>query len=213
MATALKTGIDPTGWSQEDVVLALQNIRDLINELQTNHGTFRTAVNALRFHALSRAFAKSGLAIGGTTTKYKHTTQVAFIAGGLLQLSATTADHTFTGTETITADKWGVFLITLAGTTWKSTAAAASPMAYATEAAAIAAMPEPPANEAVMGYITIRARTAVTFTAGTTTLTADNGSGNSQTVNYYDGGLADMVSLVAAPATLTNSTAITLAKG
>lgn len=211
MAVALKNNIETTGMAEEDLVLTLQNIRDLVNELRADHATFRTAVNALRTHSLSRAFAKSGLAIGGTTTKYKHATQVAFIAGGLLQLSATTADHTFTGVEVITQNTWGLFLVTLAGTTWKTTPAAAL-MAYASEAAAIAAMPEPPANEAVMGYITIKARSTVDFTAGTTTLTADNGSGNSQTVNYYDGGLADMVSLIAAPATLTAAD-VTLAKG
>ena len=212
MSAALDVGIERTGFTQGDIVKTLENLRDLVNELKADHATFRTAVNALRTHCLNRAFAKSGLAIGDTTTKYKHTTQVSFIAGGLLQLSATTADHTFTGTEVITANLWGVFLITLAGSTWKSTPAAAT-MAYASEAAAIAAMPEPPANEAVMGYITIRARSSVDFTAGTTTLTADNGSGNSQTVNYYDGGLGDMVSLIAAPAALSNSTDITLAKG
>lgn len=86
-------------------------------------------------------------------------------------------------------------------------------MAYASEALAIAAMPAPPVNEAVMGYITIQARTSVNFTAGTTTLTADDGSGNSKTVNYYDGGLADMPALIAAPAALTASDPITFAKG
>lgn len=186
---ALRHAITAQGAKDGDEVDFLANVRDSVNDIAT-------LVTALRVHSLNRAFAKSGLAIGGTTTKYKHATQVAFIAGGLLQLSATTADHTFTGTETITLNTWGVFLITLAGTTWKSTPAA-STMAYASEALAIAAMPAPPANEAVMGYITIKARSTVDFTAGTTTLTADNGSGNSQTVNYYDGGLADMPALAA----------------
>lgn len=190
MTVALQSDIQPTGLNQGDLVRFMQNVRDV--------------VNALRNQSFNRALAKSGLAIGGTTTSYKHTTQVPYVAGGILVLSATTADHAFTGTEVITLDTWGVFLITLsAGGTWKSTPAAAT-MAYASEALAIAAMPSPPANEAVMGYITIRARSTVNFTAGTTTLTADNGSGNSQTVNYYDGGFDDLPSL---------TTALTLSKG
>lgn len=197
---ALQHSLTPQGAKDGDAVVFLQNVRDAVNDLST-------LVTALRVHTLSRAFAKSGLAIGGTTTSYKHTTQVAFIAGGLLQLSATTADHAFTAANTITQDTWGVWLVTLASTTWKTTPAATA-MAYTTEALAIAAMPAPPANEAVMGYITIRARSTATFTANTTNLTADNGSTNAQTVNYYDGGLADMPALAA-----LSAAALTLAKG
>lgn len=83
-ALALPQAIEASGFSQEAMFDLLSNIKTLINELQEDHATFRTAVNALRTHRLSMAFAKSGLAIGGTATKYKHTTQVAFMAGGLL---------------------------------------------------------------------------------------------------------------------------------
>lgn len=223
MTLTLKGDIVGNGVNQGDLVDLLTNLKDLVNELQADHATFKTVVtdnktlvNALRNQSLNRLLGNSGLAIGGTTTKYKHTTQVYFTENGIVKTSATTADHTFTGTEVITADTWGVFLISLAGTTWKSTAASGT-MAYASEALAIAAMPAVPANEAVMGYITIRARSSVNFTAGTTNLTADNGATNSQTVNYYDGGLASMPSMSAvstsAPATLDNVTALTLLKG
>jgi hypothetical protein len=52
-----------------------------------------------------------------------------------------------------------------------------------------------------MGYITVRARSSVNFTANTTNLTADNGVGNAQTVTYYNGGFGDMTSLTALTAT------------
>jgi hypothetical protein len=222
-ALPLNQNVEERGWLKGDVYRALSNLHDKVNELGDDHATFKTVVddlktlvNALRSQIFNRALGAAGLAIGGTTTKYKHANQIHFCEAGVLKLSATTADHTFTGTEVITQNLWGIFLISLAGTTWKSTPAGAT-MAYATEAAAIAAMPAVPANEAVIGYITIRARSTANFTAGTTTLTADNGSGNSQTVNYYDGGLDDMQSVAAvsssSPASLGTSAALVLTKG
>jgi hypothetical protein len=114
----------------------------------------------------------------------------------------------------ITQNLWGVFLITMnAAGTFKSTVPSAT-QAYTTEALAIAAMPAIPTDESVVGYITIRARSTVNFTGNTTTLTADNGVGNSQTVNYYQGGFAEMPSMTAVstspPAALTASDVLKL---
>lgn len=198
-ATARKReqDIGPSGWNQSDIVSLVADLVDTVSEMQTKQGLLVTAYNALRNHTMNRAHASAVLAIGGTTTSYKHTTQIAFSEAGILKLSATTADHAFTAADVITLDKWGAWVVTLAGTTWKSTRVGAATMAYATEAAAIAAIATMtvPANEAVIGYITVRARSTVDFTAGTTTLTADNGSGNAQTVNYYNGGFQDQAGL------------------
>lgn len=198
--TPLSSEIKVQGINQKALV-------ELLGNLVTRANEDTTLVNAIRNQRLNMALGNAGLAIGGTTTSYKHTTQIAFVEAGIIKTSATTADHAFTAANVITANLWGVFLVSLAGTTWKTTPAATT-MAYASEALAIAAMPAVPANEAVIGYITVQARTAVNFTANTTTLTADNGSGNSQTVNYYNGGFAQMQGM-----TVLNSTSLTLLKG
>ncbi len=210
-ATARKRAQDltATGWDQGSDFALLADMVDVVNELQAYAAGIKAANNL----QMNQALGATGLAIGGTTTAYKHTTAVNFVSGGVLKLSATTADHAFTGTEVITQNLWGGFLITLTGTTWKSTPFSATPMAYASEALAIAAMLTMtlPANEAVMGYITIRARSTVDFTAGTTTLTADNGSGNSQTVNYVDGGFTKLPGMAAVTA-LVSTTPLALTK-
>lgn len=210
-ATARKRAVDltDTGWDQGAHTALLLDMVDVVNELQA----YATGIKAANNLQMNQALGAPGLAIGGTTTSYKHTTAVNFVSGGVLKLSATTADHAFTAADVITQNLWGAFLITLTGTTWKSTRVGASPMAYATEAAAIAAIATmtPPAGEAVMGYITIRARSTVDFTANTTTLTADNGSGNSQTVNYYDGGFTKLPGMAAVTA-LVSVTPLALTK-
>lgn len=196
----LLADLTPNGMGQGDRYNLYANLVDLITELQANYALTKTLLNNLRRNSMNRALGACGLAIGGTTTSYKHTTAVNFVYGGILKLSATTADHAFTAADVITQNTWGAWVVTLAGTTWKTTRVGASPMAYASEALAIAAAQSMtlPTDEAVMGMITVRARSTVDFTANTTNLTADNGSGNAQTVNYYDGALDDMPGVRAA---------------
>lgn len=222
MAIPLRSSIKPNGMGEGDLYAVLANLRDVVNELQAAHATNRTLMadnkallNALRTQIFNRAMGSPGLVIGsGATTSYRHGTDSAYLAGGIFGAMGAAADHAFTSAHVITQNLWGVFLITLsAGGTWKTTVPSAT-QAYASEAAAIAAMPAPPADEAIIGYITIRARSTVNFTANTTNLTADNGVGNSQTVNYYNGGFDDLPSTAAVSSSpadaLTNSTAITL---
>lgn len=48
MANALQQDIQRSGWNQGDVVAFLENVRDLCNELQTDHATTKTTVDAAR---------------------------------------------------------------------------------------------------------------------------------------------------------------------
>ncbi len=177
----LASSITPNGMNQGPLVSYLRNVRDV--------------VEAHRQALMNSAMGAAGLAIGtGATTSYRHTIQTHFRAAGILKQTAAAADHAFTAADVVTQNLWGAWLITLTGTTWKSTRVSASPMAYASEALALAAIASMavPADEAVMGIITVRARSTVDFTANTTNLTADNGVGNAQTVNYYDGGFKNL---------------------
>lgn len=222
MTLSLERALTPTGMNEGDVWRLFSNLVDLINELQANHATtltlntdLKALLNAQRSLFLNHTLVSGALVIGtGATTSYRHSVNGTVIVAGKLVAMGAAADHAFTAAHVITQNLWGVALITMnAAGTFKSTVPLAT-QAYTSEALAIAAMPAVPANEAVVGYITIRARSTVDFTGNTTTLTADNGVGNSQTVNYVQGGYSEMPSMAAVasspPSTLTNITALRL---
>ena len=69
MATALIQDITENGMGQGDLVKLLGNVRDLVNELQDDHATFRTVVadskalaNQLRLQALYNVMGNPGFA-------------------------------------------------------------------------------------------------------------------------------------------------------
>lgn len=92
---------------------------------------------------------------------------------GVLTSRAATAAQAFTGTETIAANLWGVWLVQVTAAGVQTTKAAADAMAFATEADALAATPAPDALNGVCTVITIQAAGGV-FTAGTTNTNAGN---------------------------------------
>lgn len=47
MATPLEQDVTYQGWNQKDVVAVLENVRDVVNELQTNHATAKTSHDAI----------------------------------------------------------------------------------------------------------------------------------------------------------------------
>jgi hypothetical protein len=207
--TALKNNIEATGRWQEDQYIFYTNVVALVNELQARDAANLAAIKSL----LNRTASSPGIVIGtGATTSYRHGNNIGYLANGIWGVLGAAADHAFTAAHVITQNLWGVFLLSLnAAGTWKSTVPLAT-QAYSSEALAIAAMPAAPDAECIVGYITIRARSTANFTGNTTTLTADNGSGNSQTVNYYQGGLGQLPSIVGAT-TMTNTTALKLTSG
>lgn len=112
------------------------------------------------------------------------------IAGVWNTLSAGTSFNTGTA-ATITANLWGIAILTWDGTTatvtWKTTAAA---MGYATEAAAIADLGKltslcPASGFASLGYVTVQAGASL-WTAGTDALAGGSGGTAAATTNYYN---------------------------
>lgn len=138
----------------------------------------------------NRAMGNPTFAID-TNFDIKNTEAITYSTDGLLR---TLADDTSfnTGTAaTITALKWGIAILTHDGTTatvtWFRTSSA---MAFASEAAAIAALGQystliPAAGFSSLGYVTVLAG-AATWTAGTDALEGGAGGTPSTDTNYYN---------------------------
>lgn len=221
MADALKANIVGSGMNQGDLVLLLGNLVALINELQEDHATYKTVttdnkalLNQLRTAQLYGALGNPGFVIS-TNFDVKNGNAISYRNGGTLKtLSANTNFDTGTS-KTITTAKWGAALLTVdssgnAVLTW-----AASD--FASEALAIAALAAPAATDTVLGYVTVLAAGS-TWTAGTDALASGTGGTPATTTNYYNSVNPNTLMVGAAvsssaPATLTNSTALTLSAG
>lgn len=162
---------------------AVMNQGGALRDLLIN---FNAQINADR----NRGYGDTAFAID-TNFDIKNTEVVSYQAAGLWY---TLADNTNfdTGTAaTITAAKWGIAILTHDGTTatvtWADTSAV---MAYASEAAAIAALGTitalcPAADFASLGYVTVLAGASL-WTAGTDALEGGAGGTAATTTNYYD---------------------------
>jgi hypothetical protein len=126
----------------------------------------------------------------GDATKFKTTTVVIFTEGGIQRSLAATDNLAFADAYTIntgaaTGDFWGAFLVEATGvdTPVITAKASAADQVYASEAAAIAALPAVTAGSKRIGYITVQANTDTDWVAQTDDLTA---ASDCQAVNFYD---------------------------
>lgn len=131
------------------------------------------------------------LAISGAdATKFKTTTTVYFRKNGIQYSKAATDNLVFQSAYTIntgtdTGSFWGAFLVeaTAADTPVISAKAGAADQAYASEAAAVAALPDATAGSVAIGYITINANDDSAWTANTDDMTD---ASDVATADFYD---------------------------
>jgi hypothetical protein len=219
MAVTLKGDVEPGGFWGEDIVRVLQNVRDVLNELQADHATFKTATDDLKtlLNSVRNALAgdsvlgKAVLAIGSTPTAVASGAFFYLINGVLYQKAAVTAG-TAPGNDVIPQAKYGAVAFDIgADGTIDAVEATANATGYDSAVLAVAGLPAVASDHVRMGYVTAT-KSDGAFTFGTTQLDAAN-----STVAYTDTGsaLASVGAAVSssAPASLTNSTAITLNKG
>lgn len=220
--TPLQTDITNKGLDQLTLYTLLTNIRDLVNELQTNHATFKTVVtdtkallNQLRAVALYACYDNPAFAIS-TNFDVKNANAVYYTNGGTLKTLAANTNFDTGTAKTITGSLYGAAVLTVnsSGTgvvTWATGAG------YASEALAIAGLAAPSATDTVLGYVTVQAH-ASGFTAGTDALTTGTGGNVATATTYYNNINPNTLMIGAAvstsaPATLSNATALSLAKG
>ena len=154
-------------------------------------GGSRNPSDKLKAHTMHAGLiSQSTLARGSTDTKVS-TTAFIFWGGGAQPeaKAAVTAGHTLP-TGTIPADKWGLYLVSIAaGGTVTLQAAAGNTTGYDTEAEAIAAMPEEAKDNAVVGYFTVLTASGQPFIAGTDALEGGSSGNPSADTNYYSAAL------------------------
>jgi hypothetical protein len=130
--------------------------------------------------------AAAPLAIASTDTQVG-TAAMVFTVGGVPVVKAVSnAGTTFGALGTIPASTWGVIAIDVvaAGTVTYLSGAANYTTGYATEAAAIAALPARVTVKARVGYLTILA-SASTWVAATDALAGGSSGNPATTTNYY----------------------------
>lgn len=128
------------------------------------------------------------LTIGTTTSQYAHLAFSFSIAGVEYTIPAD-ATLAFTTADTINDDDtaglwWGAWLIQVTAAKAVTSISVSSDQAYATEAAAIAALPDPDADNVVVGYITVQTKTGADWDMKTDDLTA---ASDCQLAYFYTG--------------------------
>lgn len=111
------------------------------------------------------------LAIDAVPEKFKLITNtVIFTVDGVFKSKAPATAIAFSAAHVITANKWGAILVQIAANGTVSTKVAAATQAYASEAEALAALPDADASRTKLGYIMIN-NNAVDWTAQTDDMT------------------------------------------
>lgn len=191
MAETLQSNITENGVSQGDLVRFLKNVRDLCNEVRTDHDAnqalltdLKTLANLLQHRSQNYVIATSPALAISTNFDVANTETTDFVAGGVrYTLTDNTVCDTGT-TKTITGNLWSAFAVEATNATTLTANWASS--SYASEALALAAAKAltPTASKCCIGFVTVQAH-ASGFTAGTDALTTGTGGNVAQATNYY----------------------------
>lgn len=196
---------------------AADAVETLIEELHDDHATFKTVVddiktlvNGLRNAMLYGALGNPTFAID-TNFDVKSTEPISYTNGGTLK---TLADNTNfnTGTAQIIAiNKWSSALLSV-NASGTGVVTWSATLNAASEALAIAALPALPATSTPLGYITVLTGSGVTWTAGTDALTGGTGGTPATTTNYYNAINPDVATLITAAVATSSPSALGSAK-
>ncbi len=208
-----------TGQDQASLYAWMANATDLINELKADHATYKTTVddmktllNLCQHRTQNFILSVSPVLAIDTNFDVKNTEVTIFVAGGVVY-SLTDNTNCDTGTvKTITASLWGAFAVEAANATGLTANWAAG--SYASEALALAAAKAltPTADKCCIGFVTVNAHGSG-FTAGTDALTTGTGGNVATATNYYSQAPLKFTAVSSSsPATLSNSTDLTLAR-
>ncbi|MDD2763489.1 MAG: hypothetical protein PHE83_05885 [Opitutaceae bacterium] len=122
----------------------------------------------------------------GTTDTAIASTAFDFSIGGTWYAKAAVPAGTAIPAETVTADKWALYRLSIiADGTITVTPAAGNVAGYADEASAITALPALPGSSAAMGYITVQTKTGFAWIAGTDALAGGSSGNVANATNYY----------------------------
>ena len=207
-AKTLLQNIVELGMTQGDLVKYLNNIQDIVNELQSDHATYKTVVDAIIATLQGNyIIGVPALAIGSTKPDCA-TALFHFMIGGKHYIKAAVVAGSGLGNDVIPQAKYGAVALEIgADGTIDAIEAAANAAGYATAALALAGIPAVSANHARVGTVSV-IKSDGTFTFNTSDLDVAN-----STVVYTDATTLANAIADAAPATLSNATALKLTKG
>lgn len=208
MAETLEQNIERGGFWGGDLVKYLENVKDLVNELQTDHATFKTVVDNIKTALQGNyVIGVPALAIGSTPTAVA-TALFHYMIGGKHYIKAAVAAGTAPGNDVIPQGTYGAVAFDIgADGTLDAIEATANATGYASAVLAVAGLPTAAAGHARVGWVTAT-KSDGNFTFGTTELGAAN-----TTVAYTDATTLANSITSSTPSSLSNSTALTLNKG
>lgn len=208
MAATLQQDIVETGVQQGDLVKYLQNIRDIVNELQTDHATYKTVIDSIIAKLQGNyVIGVPALAIGSTKPDCA-TALFHYFIGGKHYIKAAVAAGSGLGNDVIPQNTYGAVALEIgADGTIDAIEATDNATGYASAALALAGIPAVSANHARVGTVSA-IKTDGAFTFNTTDLDVAN-----STVVYTDATTRANAIIESAPASLTNSTALKLTAG
>ncbi len=160
---------------------------------------FLTRLNEIRAYLLGNRMLNSGALAIGSTDDQVATGAFSYQIDGVLKTKAAVAAGTALPAGTTPIDKWGVYLVSIdAAGTITVTAGAANfgvGNGYATEALAIAALPDTPEDEVAIGYFTVLTEVGSAFVAATDALEGGAAGNPASVTNYYDAGVNDVAAI------------------
>lgn len=146
-------------------------------------------INGLRTYLADGLLTIGTLAISGVAAeKFKTTTTTNYTIGGIAYVKAATDNLVFSAADTINVgaavgDFWGGWIVQIDAAGTVTTKSVGADQVYASEAAAIAALPAVDAGNVQVGYITVQANSDVAWTANTDDMTP---ASDCQAANFYD---------------------------
>ncbi len=154
----------------------------------TQYGLLLAEIDQMRTRQTGTGLISApGLVIGSTDDQVANVAFTYHILG-VAYAKAAVAAGTAPGAQTVPADTWALYLLSIstAGAITLTPAAANATTGYATEALAIAAMPATPAGEAVMGYVTTLTASGLAWVAATDAFEGGAAGNPASDTNYYD---------------------------
>ena len=208
MALPLRHDIHEGAQEAGDIYRWMANAQDIINEMITDHATFKASVDGV-IAALQGNYVIGvpALAIGSNADDVANAL-FHYMIGGKHYIKAAITTGTGPGNDVIPQSAFGAVAFDIgADGTMDAVEATANATGYASAALAVAGLPAAASGHARVGWVTAT-KSDGAFTFGTTTLDAAN-----TTVAYTDAPTLANAITAAAPATLTNITPLTLLKG
>lgn len=155
--------------------------------LATQYGLLLAEIDEIRTRMSGTGLISApGLVIGSTDDQIGN---VAFNyhIDGVARVAAAVAAGTAPTAQTVTADKWALYRLSVDAADSKTVTPAADNVAgYDTEALAIAGIPATPANETDMGYVTVLTGAATAWIGATDAFEGGAAGNPATTTNYYD---------------------------